>query len=624
MKKILLMVAVCLAVLPMKAQELKLRADNIEEIVAAMTLEEKATLVVGNGWGSMFEGFHMPFCKGHRVPGAAGETRAIPHLGIPSIILSDGPAGVRIKNDSATAFPVGIALASIADKELVYEVGKAIGEEAATFGIDVMLMPGMNLMRNPLCGRNYEYFSEDPVLSGEVATAVISGVQSAGVGTSVKHFALNNQETNRFHNDVQVDSVTLNDIYLENFRIAIQGAEPWTVMSSYNQVNGTPAQANRFLLQEKLREQWGYEGVALTDWTRHADPVSKVAAGTDLLMPGWKSRIGTLVSAVKHGKLSEERLNEAATRILQLIVKTHTFRADQVIPFSMEEHAALARRAGAAACVLLKNDNRLLPLGPSEEHSDKMPRVALYGAHSYSLLAGGTGSGYVNCHHRVPLSQGLAEAGIEVDTTLAKVYSRYMSRRISHLKSKGMSIVSKYMSQQAYREYNLPMDDIRLASYVSDVAIITIGRQAGEGGDRTLTKGDFYLTDDERALIENVCSAYHAFHKRVVVVLNVAGVIETASWRDLPDAILLAWCPGQEGGYAITDVLTGVVNPSGKLPVTFPMQYEDVPSAANFPLKKRGPSVKTTLYEEGEQVGHAYFDAHPEKTAYPFGFGLGY
>lgn len=246
-----------------------LRADNIDEILSEMTLREKATIVVGAGWGSMFEGYHIPFCRGHRLPGAAGESRAIKRLGVPSIIFSDGPAGLRLMNGQTTAFPVGIALAATRDTDLVRRVGEAIGEEARAMGVDVMLLPGMNLMRNPLCGRNFEYFSEDPALSGQMAAAMVAGVQSKGVGTSVKHYALNNQETNRFHNDAQVDEETMRNLYLENFRIAIQGAHPWTVMASYNRVNGVHAQCNSLLLKQILRDEWGYDGVVITDWQKY-------------------------------------------------------------------------------------------------------------------------------------------------------------------------------------------------------------------------------------------------------------------------------------------------------------------------------------------------------------------
>lgn len=620
----------------------QLRVDNPDSVLRAMTLHEKATLVVGNGWGSMFKAYHLPFCGEHKVPGAAGETRAIPRLGIPSIVFSDGPAGVRVRERGATAFPVGISLASVQDTALIEAVGRAMGEEAASYGIDVLLMPGMGLMRNPLCGRNYEYFSEDPALSGRVASAMIRGVQQASVGTSAKHYALNNQETNRFHNDVRVDSVTMHNLYLENFRIAIQGASPWTVMSSYNQVNGTPVQRHPYLLTDVLRRQWGYEGVCLTDWTLHRHAAAKVQAGTDLLMPGWKSRIGAIERAVRRAErgrdyhvldtLSEARLTEAAGRVLRLIAKTNTFRGDSLYgqPYDTLAHRALARRAAAAGCVLLRNEESTLPLtNPPYETAEAPslpPRIALFGVHSYSLLAGGTGSGYVNCAYRVSLCDGLHAAGIVTDSVLEKDYRRFMKLPTSKIRIGGMSIVSKYMGQPAYHELPLRCEPIEAACRRTEVAVVTIGRQAGEGGDRSVGRGDWLLTEKERNLLADVCRIYHAAGKRVIVVLNIAGPIETASWRDLPDAILLAWCPGQEGGHAIADILLGKVRPTGKLPISFPIHYEDLPSSRNFPAGTNiRRSVRKTRYEEKDEVGHRFYDAHPSVApAYPFGFGLTY
>ena len=618
MKKALIIIAT-LAAITANAQTIQLREDNIDSVLAQLSVKEKATLVVGAGWGSMFEGFHLGN-KGHRLPGAAGESRPIERCGIPSIIFADGPAGVRLMRHQMTAFPTGIALASTRDTQLLFEVGQAMGEEARAVGVDVLLMPGMNLMRNPLCGRNYEYFSEDPQLSGTMAAAIIQGVQSVGVGTSAKHFALNNQETNRFRNDVLVDSMTMHDLYLENFRLAIQPAEPWTVMAAYNSINGTPAQSNRYLLTDVLRNDWNYQGTVITDWQAHRSPVQKIAAGTDLLMPGYNTKIGVIERAVKRGKLTEERLNEAARRVLQLVVKTHTFRGDGGQPYDTLQHEALARKAAAQACVLLKNENHTLPLKSSPE------TVALLGVHSYHLLCGGTGSGYVNCRHYVSLDSGLVAADFVLNPEAEQTYRQYMKKRNALRKVTGMSIVSKYMGQPAYHEMPPRADWLQNVIDSSDVAIITIGRQAGEGEDRQLHNGDFFLSDAERQLLQMTSQAAHAQGKPLIVVLNVTGVIEVASWRDYADAILLVWMPGQEGGLAVADVLTGAVSPAGKLPVTFPIQYEDVPSADNFPRKKQGKKdVRYTRYAEQIQIGHFFFDAHPEiQVAYPFGFGLTY
>ena len=607
---------------------MKLQKDNIEAVLAEMTIREKATIIVGAGWGSLFEGFHLPFCRGHRVPGAAGETRAIERLGIPSIVLADGPAGVRIKNPGATAFPSAVSLASTGDTKLVEEVGKALGEEARAFGVDVLLGPGMNLMRNPLCGRNFEYYSEDTELSSDMAAAMIRGIQSAGVAATPKHYAMNNQETNRFHNNVIIDEKPMRSLYLENFRRAIAEAKPWAIMASYNSVNGTPVQQNKHLLTDILRGEFGFEGVVLTDWQKHKNPAEKIAAGVDLLMPGSNSNIRSICSAVRSGKLSEERLNEAARRVLELIVKVKAAQGENT--FSAAEHAALSRRAAAAGCVLLKNENNALPISP------EVKKVGLMGMHSYNTICGGVGSGFVNCDHRVSLYDACKAKGYKLNARAEETYTNALANKRNLQKPQGLGRFSKYMSEPVYKEFMLFSEDsVHNVLELSEAIIVTIGRQAGEGVDAKPEKGSFYLNGSEMELINSASRRCQVKEKQLIVVLNVAYPIETASWSHLADAILLVWLPGQEAGHAILDVLTGAVKPSSKLPVTWPVNYEDLPSAANFPAasKDKQPEktpegikdVDYTRYAEGDQIGHYYFDQHPEiPVAFPFGFGLSY
>ena len=614
------------------AQERTLRQDNIDEVLSALTLKEKASLVVGAGYKSMLAGmfgFDVP------VPGAAGMTRAIPRLGIPAIVLSDGPAGVRIEprrkgsegSFYCTGFPIGSLLSSTWNPEIVERVGAAIGNEALEYGVDVLLAPGMNIQRNPLCGRNFEYFSEDPLLSGKIAAAYVRGVQSQGVGTSVKHFAANNQETNRFWNDSRVAEDVLREIYLRNFEIAVREAAPWTVMASYNRLNGIHTQEDKWLLTEVLRGEWGYEGLVMTDWTEKRNTAAQIQAGCDLMEPGKKSQIRDLVRKVRKGELAESDLDSCVRRVLELVVKTPTFKGH---PRSMKpdlaSHSVVARDAAEEGIVLLKNDRATLPMAEGS-------LVALFGVGSYQLLAGGTGSGHVHRPYVIGLDEGLRSEGITPYHPLADLYREHIR---AHPPKK--SFTSKMLGSPGSPELPVLRPTIEAAAASADLAIVTIARQAGEGGDRHL-EDDFLLSDQERRLLEETCELFHAKGKKVVVVLNVGGVIETASWKQLPDAIVLGWQPGQEGGNALARILSGAVCPSGKLPVTFPVDYFDLPSSAHFPYNYVGrgslsagsekennvENVGYTDYAEGLDVGYRYF-AKPgtPEVSFPFGFGLSY
>lgn len=613
----------------------QLGKSPLPDVVAAMTTEEKAKLLVGMGLD-----LGMPFGPPidpedrkvpEKVPGAAGRTHAIPRLGIPSLTLSDGPAGVRIKekregNDTrtfhATGFPVATLLASSWDLELAEKVGAAFGAEAREYGVDILLAPGLNLHRNPLGGRNFEYYSEDPLVSGKMAGAFVRGVQSKGVGTSLKHFAANNQEFNRMQLDTRVGERTLRELYLRGFEIAVREGQPWTVMSSYNLVNGTFTSQSRDLLTTILRDEWGFGGTVMTDWWGGNDAVAQVEAGNELIMPGLPSQTAALVAAAESGALPRADLDRAVTRVLELVLRSPTFKGvayyDQPDLWSS---AQVARLAAADGIVLLRNSGDALPLKPAR-------RVGLYGTASYDLFAGGTGSGDVNKAYVVSLDGGLAGAGYAVDASLKDAYARH----IKEVKAKWPPRMW-FMPLPPMPELPLPTGLLAEQASRNEVAVITLGRSSGETKDRTLE--DFALTDAERGLVRDVAAAYHANGKKVVVVLNVGGVIEVASWRDSVDGILLAWQPGQEGGHAIADVLRGSVSPSGRLATTFPMRYEDVPSGKNFPgrvIPDAKPLVDSpfagqpseVVYEEGPYVGYRFHDAFGVAPAYEFGFGLSY
>ena len=645
MKKIMLLAAAALFCSAAFAQP-QLRPDNIEEVIKAMTLQEKVTLLVGGSRAVNIDG--VPTGTTDLVPGAAGVTRAVPRLGIPQTVLADGPAGLRItpvrqgdnsKTYYCTGFPVGTLLASSWDLDLVQEVTTAMGNEVLEYGVDVLLAPGVNIHRNPLCGRNFEYFSEDPVLSGNMAAAYIKGVQSNGVGTSIKHYATNNQETNRNEAESRVSKRALREIYLKNFEIAIKDADPWTVMSSYNKLNGDYTQQSEGLLTTVLRDEWGYKGIVMTDWGAKAGTVKSAKSGNDLMEPGNQTEMERLIAAAQDGSISMAEIDRNVRNMLNYIVRTPRFKGYK---FSnnpdLKAHAQVARKAAGEAMVLLRNENAALPLKGNE-------KVALYGISSIDFVAGGTGSGNVNKAYVVNLKEGLENAGFTVDKALMDYYKAtidYNTASTALTRGSGGGFFGFGSSKQA--EVAIPTTAITTEANANDLAIICIGRNAGEGADRKMMD-DFELTSIERELIQNVSTAFHAQGKKVVVVLNIGGVIETNSWKYLVDAILLPWSPGQEGANAIGDVLVGKVNPSGKLPMTFPINFMDHPSSANFPYNYTRPAnnmgmmgfggnqnaqrqlqkdVDYVEYEEGIYVGYRYFTTAGVQVSYPFGFGLSY
>ena len=639
MKKTLLLLGAAACATQLSAQP-KLSADNVDEVLKALTLEEKAALCVGSGWDSMLG---ITSSSDVLVSGAAGTTRAVERLGIPMTVTADGPAGVRInptrEGDSrtyyATGFPVGTALASSWDTELVENMTKAMGNEVLEYGVDVLLSPAMNIHRNPLCGRNFEYFSEDPVLSGKISAAYVRGIQSNGVGTSVKHFAVNNQETNRAENDSRVDTRALREIYLKGYEITVKESQPWTIMSSYNKLDGEYTQQSYDLLTKILRDEWGFGGIVMTDWGNKEGTVKAVAAGNDLMMPGSTVEVQRIVDAVKSGELSEADLDRNVRNMLNYIVKTPHFRNYKYSDTpDLKAHAKVARAAATESMVLLKNDDNVLPLKGTET-------VAMFGISSVDFVAGGTGSGNVNKAYVVNMVQGLENAGFTLVEDIKEFNQKYVDFQKVNTRLNSTNGPSILLGDAKIPEAPLSREVINAQVDKSDLAIVVIGRNSGESADRRVDD-DFNLTDAERQLLTDVSAAYHLAGKKVVVVLNIGGAIETASWKSMPDAILCAWQPGQEGGDAVADVLTGKVNPSGKLPMTFPIDYMDHPSSMNFPtgyeqqasvttntfgFVTAAPEVKNvdfTDYAESIWVGYRWFTTEGKNVSYPFGYGLSY
>ena len=619
---------------------------NQEEVMAKLSLEDKAHFVIGVGMAGFSGDDAVIGATKSLVPGAAGTTYPLDSLGIPAVVLADGPAGLRIdatrEGDSATYycthFPIGTLLASTWNTQLVEEVGQAIGEEVKEYGADVLLAPALNIMRNPLCGRNFEYYSEDPVVAGKTASAYITGVQKNDVGTSIKHFAANNQETNRMNTDAHISQRALREIYLKGFEIAIKESKPWTVMTSYNYINGVYTSESKDLVQTILRDEWGYEGTVMTDWFGGKDGAKQMWAGNDMLQPGKKEQFDSIVAGVKSGKLDEADLDRNVKRILNLVEKSPRFQGYQYSNKpDLEAHAAVTRQSAAEGMVLMKN-NETLPL------KESVKNVALYGCTSYDFIAGGTGSGNVNHAYVVSLLDGLKNGGYTVSDELKTAYEKYIAdckearkKEIEELakKDKQAAMLASFMPGTLPAEKQFTAEELAAQAEASDVALITIGRISGEFLDRKAA--DFNLNASEMKLIQQVCEVYHKAGKQVVVLLNIGGVIETASWKELPDAILCAWQAGQEGGNSVVDVLSGKQSPSGKFTMTWPIKFTDAYSSKNFPIdedpkidmlnqgqKGTKKNVDYTDYEEDIYVGYRYFDSFEVPVSYPFGFGLSY
>ena len=620
-------------------EELRLNENNIDAIVSEMTIEEKCELIVG-GRAEMFK---PNAYKKVKAPGAAGVINEIPRLGIPATVLSDGPAGVRIRphrpgDDRSffcTGFPIGSLISSTWNTELVLEAGKTMGNEAKEYGIDVLLTPGINIHRNPLCGRNFEYYSEDPLLSGKIAAAMINGVESNNVGTSLKHYAANNQETNRLANNSIVSERALREIYLKGFEIAVKEAQPWTIMSSYNYINGEHASQSYRLLTEILRNEWGFEGVVVSDWGAGYDEAAQIRAGNDLIQPGYNHNYYNLLKAVKDGSLSMEDLDRSVKRILQLALKTNRYKGYKYSEApDLASNAQASRKIAEEGIILLENKGNSLPIATTQ-------KIALFGITSYDFIAGGTGSGDVHRPYVVDLKQGLAQSGYNLDENVDAFYKAYMADeklRCDRINGdNGWQIDRERAIEVTHPEL------IENAAKTADCAVITFGRVFGEGKDRNYHY-NYLLSKDELTLLETVSEAFHKEGKKVNVLLNIGGLVDIWSWKDMADGIILCWLPGQEGGNAVASVLSGATNPSGHLPSTisndywaeptvdnFPMLYADKPFNYSFYRQLDGTvrnlikNIDYTKYEEGIYVGYRYFNTFNKKAiAYPFGYGLSY
>lgn len=489
----------------------------------------------------------------------------------------------------------------------------------------------MNIQRNPLGGRNFEYYSEDPLLNGTIGAAMVNGIQSMGIGTSPKHFAVNSQETDRTRVDERVSQRALREIYLRGFEKMVREAQPWTVMSSYNKINGVYSQGNHDLLTTVLRDEWGFKGIVMTDWIGERDdlPVAdEVHAGNDLMMPGYPVQTKDIIDGVKSGKIDIKDVDRNVRKMLEYIVKTPSFRKYKFTNNpDLKGHAAVTRQTSAEGMVLLQNRGGVLPIR-------NLKTVALFGVNSYDFLSGGLGSGCVNVPYVVDMVQGLKNIGVATTPALTDIYEKYVPYAKAKLAAdKNPEMWFLNQGQPKLDEIDITDRLTRHEAQQADAAIITLGRQSGEGIDREVS--EFNITEKEREMISHVSDIFHSQGKPVIVILNSGWSMETASWRDRVDAILVAWEPGEEGGNSVADVLTGKVCPSGHLTATWPVSIGDDPSTANFPQQPdyygltdkfaRGFSgVNYSNHDEDIFVGYRYYDTFHKTVAYPFGFGLSY
>ncbi|MDR7113068.1 beta-glucosidase [Microbacterium trichothecenolyticum] len=544
--------------------------------VTELTLEEKASLTSGASFWY---------------------TKPVERLGVPAIMVTDGPHGLRKQREGgdhlgigdsvpATCFPPAVGLGSSWDVDLVHRVGEALGTETSIEDVAVLLGPGINIKRSPLCGRNFEYLSEDPIVSGVLGAAIVQGIQSKGVGTSLKHFAANNQENDRMRSSSDVDPRPLREIYLRGFQRVVEDAQPWTVMCSYNRINGVYASEDPWLLTQVLRDEWGFEGLVVSDWGAVNERVPGLAAGMDLEMPSSNGVTDAqIVAAVQDGSLDESVVDVAAGRVLDLVRKSTEGAGAAVGPLDVDAHHALAREAAGRSIVLLKNDGGVLPL-------KKDAKLAVIGEFAGKPRYQGAGSSMIN--------------PTRLDTALEEIRA-LAAGEVAYAQGFSNALVVSADETSALR------DEAVAAASVADAAVLFLGlpaRLESEGYDRD----DIDLPAAQLALVDAVLAA----NPNTVVILSNGGVV-ALPFADRVPAILEGWLLGQAGGGATADVLFGDVNPSAKLTETIPVRLEDTPAFLDFPGE-----FSHTRYGEGLFVGYRWYDARRLEVAFPFGHGLSY
>lgn len=547
---------------------------DLKSLIAEMTLDEKLQLLTGkNNW----------------------ETVGIERLGVPSIVVSDGPHGLRkmvreedgsYKTLKSTCFPTASAMSATWNPELAYQVGECIAEECQAENVDIILGPGVNIKRTPLCGRNFEYFSEDPYLAGEMAAAYINGVQSKDVGTSLKHYAANNQEYDRHHISSEVDTRALREIYLKPFEIAVKKSKPWTVMCSYNRINGVYGSEHKVLLDDILRKEWGFDGFVVSDWGAVWDRAKSLKATLELAMSYDEKHFGALKKAYEEGKITDEEIDSALERFLTIVFRAYNARSKRVKEYDADKHHEVAKKVALESITLLKNEDNILPVNKS-----KVKKLAIIGEFAAMPIIQGGGSAHVQ--------------STKVDTPLEK---------IKHLAQKeGIEVeYAISMSVPSHSQYN--QNTALTVAENADQVIMFVGNRnhvEGESHDRTSIR----LAPD----IENAILQVSRRNPNTVVVIQAGSAIDMSCWIGKVKGVVFDWYSGQAGGSAIAEILFGVHSPSGKIAETFPLCLEDTPSYDTYP----GDGI-VSWYKEGIMVGYRYYDTFEKPVLFPFGHGLSY
>ncbi len=560
----------------------QLTPDGVRCVVEAMTLEEKVNLVTG-----------IPETS---KPGASAGTYPIERLGVPATLFMDGPAGIRY--GESVWYPSVTNVSSSWDPALAVRVGECLGEDALAKGFDIVLAPGINIQRTVLSGRNFEYSSEDPLLSGLMIAPYVNGIESTGAGTALKHYAANNQETSRASVSANVTERALREIYLKAFGIVVSDAQPMSVMTAYNRINGIYTAINTDLVNGILRGEFGFEGMVMSDWDAQGKIYEKVNAGNDINTPGWDEDVPLLLEAYQSGVVTDASLNAACYNILNMVSRSATasgLRMDTRVDYVA--HGAVATEAAADTMVLLQNENAALPL-------EAGTKIAVFGNGAFATMFGGSGSGGVTPKQSTTIFAGLCKSeALEVVNEKNNPFEGCAYHDVWD-PSKDVAVTKAYAEKMAA---------------AARVAVVVISRDSWEGADRHAGKGDFLLNDTESVMLERVTTAFHAKGGQVIVLINTGSPIEVESWKESVDAILWVGYPGQGAGKAVEQVLTGAVNPSAKTTITWPTSYNSTPASAYFP-----GSANDSVYYEDIYVGYRYYETFDVGVSYPFGYGLSY